>query len=294
MSGVDTEFPVVFAGGGLVGLSTAMFLAQHGVPSLAIERLHRGSQLPRAAFFHMRTLELFRSAGIEEDVRARSLEEFEPEGSISLMDTLAGKVLAGFVPSLNQGVDAFSPCRRLFITQPGLEPILAPARGGYGRESAQRPRGDRLRAGRERRDDDGQECRTRAKSATIRSQYLVGTDGAHSKVREARGDRVRRSRRVFELDHDLLRGAARAAARRQEHQRHLHRQPAPWRLLPARQGSELGLPRRQHRRRHVEARGLESRERRPRGDARRARAERRGCSRPSRDDHRHGAVARDV
>ena len=37
------EYPVVFAGGGLVGLSTAMFLAQHGVPSLAVERLHQGS-----------------------------------------------------------------------------------------------------------------------------------------------------------------------------------------------------------------------------------------------------------
>ena len=68
------DLPVLFAGGGLVGLSTAMFLAQHGIPSLAVERLRRGSQLPRAAFFHMRTLELFRSAGIEDDVRSRSLE----------------------------------------------------------------------------------------------------------------------------------------------------------------------------------------------------------------------------
>jgi 2-polyprenyl-6-methoxyphenol hydroxylase-like FAD-dependent oxidoreductase len=63
------EVPVLFSGGGLVGLSTAMFLAQHGISSLAIERLKQGSQLPRAAFFHMRTLELFRSAGIEDDVR---------------------------------------------------------------------------------------------------------------------------------------------------------------------------------------------------------------------------------
>ena len=99
----DTDVPVLFAGGGLVGLSTAMFLAQHGVASLAVERLRSGSQLPRAAFFHMRTLELFRSAGIEDDVRARSLEEFEPEGSIVLMDTLAGKVLKGFVPESQRG-----------------------------------------------------------------------------------------------------------------------------------------------------------------------------------------------
>ena len=117
----DGEVPVLLAGGGLVGLSTAMFLAQHGIPSLAIERLKQGSQLPRAAFFHMRTLELFRSAGIEDDVRAKSLEEFEPEGSIVLMDTLAGKVLAEFVPSLNAGVDAFSPCRRLFMSRKALD-----------------------------------------------------------------------------------------------------------------------------------------------------------------------------
>jgi 2-polyprenyl-6-methoxyphenol hydroxylase-like FAD-dependent oxidoreductase len=182
----DTEFPVVFAGGGLVGLSTAMFLAQHGIPSLAVERLQRGSQLPRAAFFHMRTLEMFRSAGIEDEVRARSLEEFEPEGSISLMDTLSGKVLAGFVPSLNQGVDAFSPCRRLFVTQPGLEPILRRRAEGTGAKVInghevigveQDPGGVTTTA---RNVETGEERR-------IRSQYLIGTDGAHSKVRELTG-----------------------------------------------------------------------------------------------------------
>src|SRR6185503_8427877 len=97
----SAEMPVVLAGGGLVGLSTAMFLAQHGIPSLALERLRGGSALPRAAFFHMRTLEMFRSCGIEEQVRQQSLKEFEPEGAIVLMDTLAGKQLAGLVPSLN-------------------------------------------------------------------------------------------------------------------------------------------------------------------------------------------------
>ena len=55
------ELPVVISGGGLVGLSTAMFLAQHGVPSLVVERLRGGSPLPRAAHFHLRTIELFRS-----------------------------------------------------------------------------------------------------------------------------------------------------------------------------------------------------------------------------------------
>jgi len=182
----DREVPVLFAGGGLVGLSTAMFLAQHGIASLAIERLKRGSQLPRAAFFHMRTLELFRSAGIEDEVRARSLEEFEPEGSIVLMDTLAGKVLASFVPGLNEGVDAFSPCRRLFITQPGLEPIL--------RRRAEAA-GARVLDGHEVigfvQDGEGVTTTVRNRETgeerVIRSRYLVGADGAHSRVRELAG-----------------------------------------------------------------------------------------------------------
>ena len=115
---------MLIAGGGLVGLSTAMFLAQHGIASLAVERLRGGSPVPRAAFFHMRTIELFRDAGIEDEVRRQSEKEFTPEGAIVLMDTLSGKQLAAFIPSLNEGVDALTPCRRLFVTQPGLEPIL--------------------------------------------------------------------------------------------------------------------------------------------------------------------------
>ena len=47
-----------------------------------IERLRGVSALPRAAHFHLRTLELFRIAGIEDEVRAQSEKEFMPEGAI--------------------------------------------------------------------------------------------------------------------------------------------------------------------------------------------------------------------
>ena len=97
-----SDVPVLIAGGGLIGLSAAMFLAQHGVPSLVVERLRGGSPLPRAAFFHMRTIEMFRTAGIEDEVREQSDKEFVPEGAIVLMDTLAGKQLADIIPSLNE------------------------------------------------------------------------------------------------------------------------------------------------------------------------------------------------
>jgi 2-polyprenyl-6-methoxyphenol hydroxylase-like FAD-dependent oxidoreductase len=69
----DFDAPVLIAGGGLVGLSAAMFLAQHGVAATIFERLRGVSALPRAAHFHLRTLGLFRSAGIEDEVRAQTL-----------------------------------------------------------------------------------------------------------------------------------------------------------------------------------------------------------------------------
>ncbi|HEY1544801.1 MAG TPA: FAD-dependent monooxygenase [Xanthobacteraceae bacterium] len=182
----DIEAPVLIVGGGLVGLSTAMFLAHHGVRSLVIERLRGASPAPRAAHFHLRTLELFRLAGIEEEVRRRSEEEFLPDGAIVAMDCLAGRKLSDIIGSLNDGVEAVSPCRRLFITQPGLEPILRrqAERGGAqvidGRaivDLAQDQSGVIVCA----RDV------TTGMTQELRGRYLVGADGAHSKVRDALG-----------------------------------------------------------------------------------------------------------
>ena len=96
------DYPVVIAGGGLIGLSTAMFLAQQGIASIAVERLKGGSPLPRAAHFHIRTLELFRLAGIEDDVKRRSEDDFQPEGAIIAMDNLSGRKLADIIASLNR------------------------------------------------------------------------------------------------------------------------------------------------------------------------------------------------
>ena len=183
MTTMNFDAPVLIAGGGLVGLSAAMFLAQHGVRSLAIERRRNVLQLPRAAFFHMRTIELFRSCGIEAEVRAQSEKEFTPEGAVVAVESLAGKQIAAFIPSLNEGVDAVSPCRRLFVTQPGLEPIL--------RQRAERA-GAQVADGLEVINVEQEKESVTVLAKDVESgqqrrftgQYLIGADGAHSKVRE--------------------------------------------------------------------------------------------------------------
>jgi len=180
------EAPVLIAGGGLVGLSAAAFLARQGIRSLTIERLTASSPLPRAAFFHMRTLEMFRGLGIENAVRSQSEQEFVPEGAIVAMDTLAGRKLADIIPNLNEGVDALSPCRRLFLNQPTLEPILRDCALSGGATIMQ---------GAEivdvRQDCDGVSLTIRKagdrSTHEIRGDYLIAADGAHSPVRAALG-----------------------------------------------------------------------------------------------------------
>ena len=180
------EAPVIIGGGGLVGLSTAMFLAQRGVPSIALERLKTASTLPRAAFFHMRTFELFRAAGIEEEVRRQSEAEFTPDGAIVGVESLAGRQTAAFIPSLNEGVEALSPCRRWFVSQPGLEPILRRRAEEVGATVV-----NGLEVTGARQDADGVTVLARdvdsGAERRFRGRYFVDCEGAHSRVREQLG-----------------------------------------------------------------------------------------------------------
>ncbi len=187
-AGAGDEAPVLIAGGGMVGLCAAAFLAQRGIRSIAIERLKASSPLPRAAFFHMRTLEMFRSLGIENEVREKSAKDFVPEGAIIAMDAVSGRKLADIMPSLNEGVELLSPCRRLYLNQPSLEPIL--------RERALAA-GATVVPGAEltsvRQDADGVTVEMRdidsGTARELRGKYLLAADGGHSKVRELLGIR---------------------------------------------------------------------------------------------------------
>jgi putative polyketide hydroxylase len=67
-----TNTPVLIAGGGITGLSTALFLAHHGVRALLVERHPDLLIHPRARGFSARSMELYRQVGLEYAIRAHS------------------------------------------------------------------------------------------------------------------------------------------------------------------------------------------------------------------------------
>jgi len=183
---MNSEAPVLIAGGGLTGLAVAAFLARHGVRSIVVERLRESSPLPRAAFFHMRTMEMFRELGIEARVREESAKEFVPDGALIAMDCISGRKLADIISNLNEGVDSVSPCRRWFLNQPRLEPILRERAREAGAEILQGTEITGLRQDASGvtvtiRDVDGGNTRE------LSGQYLIAADGGHSKVRDLLG-----------------------------------------------------------------------------------------------------------
>jgi len=182
----EVEVPVLVVGGSLVGLSTAMFLAQHGVKSLVVER-HSGTAIhPRAGHFNLRTLEILRSAGLEETIRRRSAEQYPPGGGISNVESLAGREIAMFFADLNAGVAEFSPTIRLFINQDALEPILRARAAELGAELRYRTECTALE-----QDDDGVTAALTdletGGQVRVRARYVVAADGNRSPARNRLG-----------------------------------------------------------------------------------------------------------
>jgi 2-polyprenyl-6-methoxyphenol hydroxylase-like FAD-dependent oxidoreductase len=184
------DVPVLVVGGSLVGIFTAALLGRHGVHTLVAER-HRSTAIhPRAAFIYQRSMELIRSFGMEEAVRQKSFQQFEPDGAILSVESIAGPELHRDVPHLNQEVRHLSPSERLFITQDALEPLLKLRAEEYGADLRY---GTELVSFEEHAEGVTAELRERdtGRETTVRARYLVAADGAHSQVRKQLGIPVR-------------------------------------------------------------------------------------------------------
>src|SRR5260370_43099 len=181
---VAHDVPVLIAGGGPVGLTMALLLAKHGIASTVVERRPpRISSAPKAHVVNPRSLEIFRSLGIDlEALRRSGASRLDAEVS-RFMTKLAGTEL-GHIPLDVPERDALNvtPTPLLNIAQPKLESILA-ALVSENRYVDYRL--DHAWAG--CRTENGRvvsTIRQGSQGYEVASSYLVAADGANSSVRE--------------------------------------------------------------------------------------------------------------
>jgi 2-polyprenyl-6-methoxyphenol hydroxylase-like FAD-dependent oxidoreductase len=187
MSDLNAQIPVLIVGGGVTGLSCAVFLAGHGIACTLVER-HPGLLIhPRARGLTPRTMELYRQSGLESAIRdvAYAGGDFvwKPVKAATLDD---GEYIEPDEPFEGDG-SAESPTGFGPVDQDRLEAVLRDRALELGVD---------VRFGTEltsfQQDDQGVTARLADRTAgdaeyTVRAAYLVAADGFHSPVRTALG-----------------------------------------------------------------------------------------------------------
>jgi 2-polyprenyl-6-methoxyphenol hydroxylase-like FAD-dependent oxidoreductase len=189
----EIEVPVLIVGGGPVGLCSSLLLSYHGVSSLLIEK-HSGTSLyPKARVLNARTMEIFRQCGIEQAVRQVSLPP-ESSGYAVWVNTLADgnqtqrrKMIAA---APDESYDLLTPTPGCTTSQDVLEPVLLEAARTKFPQSRPTFRFENELEGL-RQDEQGVSATvmdsTCGQKVQVRSNYVIGADGAHSRVREILG-----------------------------------------------------------------------------------------------------------
>jgi putative polyketide hydroxylase len=181
----DFHPQVLIAGGSVVGLSAAAFLAARGIKPLLVERRSDLSRRLRAKVFYARTLELYRTIGIDQRIVDAEPKEARPT-DIAIVESLGGAERRRWSIPASRDLGALSPCRSVFIKQRNLEEIV--------RERA-RELGAHLCFGTElqsfTQDRNGVIARvsdrTTGEEKHVRAQYMIAADGNSSSVRHLLG-----------------------------------------------------------------------------------------------------------
>ncbi len=183
--------PVLVAGGGPVGLATAMELAHHGIESVVIERREEVSWLrPRAKTTSARTMEHFRRWGLADALRARAPIPVAWSDQAVFCTSLLGREITRFDRCFGldlAGSDlASEPGQQ--VAQPVVEQLLREAVVATGAVTFLAG-ADVVAAG---QDHDGAwaDVAIRGEPARrITAEFVIGCEGARSVVREAIGSR---------------------------------------------------------------------------------------------------------
>jgi 2,4-dichlorophenol 6-monooxygenase len=184
------EVPVLIVGAGPAGLALSVALARYGVGHLVVER-HRGTaHTPRAHIINQRTVEILRHLGISDRFHAVATPQHLMANNL-WVTSLAGLEVArsetwGTSAARAADYRMASPEPMANCPQTVLEPMLLRAARDLGAD---------IRFGWEftslTQDQDGVTSVIQQRDAdaalTVRSRYVVGADGARSRVLSAAG-----------------------------------------------------------------------------------------------------------
>ena len=188
---------VLIVGAGPVGLTLAIDLAQRGV-SVTLAEMRAAGEPPigRSNVVSARSMEAFRRLGIARAVREAGLPADYPH-DVAIRTSATGLELGRIkIPcraeryTAKDGPDTWWPTPEPphRVNQIYLEPVLLAAAAATPRVAHPEPM--RVAAIEQREDEsprDGDRISRRNATTTIAARYVVGCDGAHSRVRRAIG-----------------------------------------------------------------------------------------------------------
>jgi 2-polyprenyl-6-methoxyphenol hydroxylase-like FAD-dependent oxidoreductase len=180
------QVPVLIVGAGPAGLCSSVLMARYGIKSLLVERHPSTSIHPKATGISTRTMELFRSWGIEDRVRSAAM-------SIEFVSSVRPNLGAPEIERRSLGypnreeAETLSPTWPAVLAQDELEPILLEHARSY---DCAEVRFDAEVAD-VTQDERGVVAtmvdRKTGERTEVRARYVIAADGANSPIRRRLG-----------------------------------------------------------------------------------------------------------